>query len=85
MPTLPRFPTMGQGPSVPVVPNSEEAELDELGFTNPNLHRRIDPQDPVDLDAVSPNSYSIGIYGKHSYRTVTIHVHDEDSTSSEIP
>ena len=32
---------MGQGPAK--LASDEDLERDEVGFTNPNLHRRIDP------------------------------------------
>ena len=79
------FPKVGQGPGYFIAPTSEEQTLDDIGFTNPNLHRRIDPQAPTTEGAVAPNSYSIGIYGKNSHRTVTLHLHDEESTTSETP
>ena len=76
----------------------------EIGFTNPNLHRRIvtqdppapedpnyDPDDPESVDRsylnkeVAPREYDLGIQGVHSYRTTTLVVHDEESTTTEIP
>lgn len=82
---MPTFPVMGQGPGHFIPEDGIEQELDDRGFTNPNLHRRIDPKQPTDPDLVSPNDYSIGIYGVHSHRTVTLHTHDEESDDSEIP
>lgn len=69
-----------------------------FGFTHPNLHRRIDT-DPVyepgvDYsmvyydDAGNPfkQTVKIGVWdGINSYRTITNHVHDEESTTCEIP
>lgn len=80
----------GQGPAQPVVDSSGtvvdpfEKQLDDLGFTNPNLHRRLDIRDP-ELPQVAPNTYEFGIYGLNSYRTKKINYHDEDSEISEIP
>ena len=68
------------------------------GFTNPNLHRRID-DDPVykpgvHYDMVHYNeegepykqSIVIGVWdGINSYRTTTTYIHDEESTTCEIP
>lgn len=80
------LPTMTQGPGHYVEDPSEELTKDTIGFTGPNLHRRIDPQQPPESSpCLSPNSYSLGIYGMDSYRTVTEYVHDENSTTSEIP
>lgn len=75
------------------VPNTPD-----FGYTNPNLHRRLDP------DAVAPEGsdykfvhydkdgrpykqkVTIGVWdGVHSYRTTTTYTHDEESTTSEIP
>lgn len=79
-------------------------DKDVIGFTDPNLHRRIDPQDPPEPEdpnydpkdpksvnraylnqEISPRSYDINIHGVHSYRTTTIHTHDEESITTEIP
>lgn len=79
------FPVLGQGPGHFIPDDGIEKELDDRGFTNPNLHRRIDPKEPTDPELVAPSNYSLGIYGPHSYRTQTLHTHDEESTTSEIP
>ena len=64
----------------------EEQEKDDIGFTAPNLHRRVDPQPPVDPRETRPREYTLGIYDKiHSYRTTDISYHDEESTTCEIP
>lgn len=65
--------------------NEEELAKDELGFTNPNLHRRIDPQQPTDPEEVLPRGYMFAIENGTSYRTTIINTHDEDSETSEIP
>ena len=99
----------------------------ELGFTNPNLHRRIDPDIDIAIDSNYPfvyykdakveveniltqesvnvltqqsehleapvlhhgeaysQSIQIGVWGNESYRTTTMYIHDEDSTTCEIP
>lgn len=70
----------------------------ELGYTNPNLHRRIvtDPEIPVGSDypfvkydengVAYPQSVVLGVWdGRHSYRTTTTYTHDEESTTCEIP
>lgn len=76
-------PTIGQGPAVPA--DALELERDAVGFTNPNLHRRIDPQPPTDAYEVAPRDYMLGIYDVYSYRTTQINTHDEESTTSEVP
>ena len=83
-----QYPVMGQGPATPA--SEEDLARDELGFTNPNLHRRIDPQEPPVADdprnqEVAPRSYQLDVQNVHSYRTTTINVHDEDSTDDETP
>lgn len=79
------FPKTAHGTAVPA--SEEDLQRDEHGFTNPNLHRRVDPQQPApDSGEVAPRSYMLGVYdGLHSYRTETIYTHDEESTTSEIP
>lgn len=71
------IPKMGQGPAVPIDPGSIEETRDEAGFTHPNLHRRIDTDEP--------EKYELGIYGLDSYRLTDTSLHDEESTTSEIP
>ena len=64
----------------------EDQAKDDLGFTNPNLHRRVDPHPPTDLKEVRARNYTIGVYDKlNSYRTTEIFYHDEESTTCEIP
>lgn len=82
------YPMMGQGPAKLV--SAADLERDELGFTNPNLHRRVDPQDPLAADdernqEVAPRGYQLNVQNVHSYRTTTINVHDEDSIYAERP
>ena len=89
----------GQGPAHPITPISnpsgkpldEEAFVKdtEVGFTNPNLHRRIDPQQPNEQSSAegehAPREYCVGIYGVNSYRTEHKVVHLEESSKDEIP
>lgn len=70
----------------------------EMGFTNPDLHRRID-QDPVvpvgsdytfvryrEDGTAYPQHVVIGVWdGVNSYRTTTTYIHDEESETCEIP
>ena len=57
-----------------------------VGFTNPNLHRRVDikPLSP-DSDELKPHEIELQIRGTNSYRTVTTFTHDEESITTEIP
>ena len=76
-----------------IVPN-----VPEFGYTNPNLHRRIDNEiivEPgsdypfVKYDAEGnayPQTVKLGVWdGRCSYRTTTTYTHDEESTTCEIP
>lgn len=81
-------PITGQTPAKPA--DREALIKDQNGYTHPNLHRRIDPQEPPkESDELLPRDYSIGIYGLNSYRTTTFNYHDdasyEASDDSEIP
>lgn len=74
---------MGNGPWKEA--SDEDVAKDEKGFTMPNLHRRLDPQQPTSLYEVAPREYQIGVYEKDSYRTTKINTHDEESEYDEIP
>ena len=75
---------MAQGPAV--LANSVDIDHDVAGITYPNLHRRIDNEDtPIEDDEVAPDTYDITVKGVNSYRTTNHTVHDEASTTSEIP
>ena len=76
------IPPMAQGPAHLATP--EELQKDIVGYTNPNLHRRIDPQ-PREEPEVSPREYLLSVGGVDSYRMTKITTHDENSTTSEIP
>lgn len=73
------IPAEGQGPAVEA--SDKDLQRDAGGFTNPNLHRRIDPKDRS-LPEVAPRSYQLSIQGVSSYRTTSIHCHDEDAFES---
>ena len=78
------MPKVGQGVAKPA--SLEDIERDNNGFTNPNLHRRIESPGTSNLDeGILDRKYSLGIYGNDSYRTTEIVTHDENSTTSEIP
>lgn len=83
-----KYPRAGQGPAR--LADESDLERDALGFTHPNLHRRVDPQDPDTADSEYnqekyPRGYQLMIQNVHSYRTTTINAHDEESIDSEIP
>ena len=69
------IPALAQGGLYPI--NELEARRDSFsGFTNPNLHRRVN-------DAVTDTK--ICVCGTNSYRIEESTTHDEESTTSEIP
>lgn len=79
-----KYPKLGQGPAT--IADDESLAKDDLGFTHPNLHRRVDASEPnPESGEVSPREYSFGIYGVDSYRTTKVNTHDEESTTCEIP
>lgn len=78
------YPKTAQGPAVPAA--EHDLEADNLGYTNPNLHRRVDPQAPeADSQEVAPREYRLGVYSVNSYRTTKVNTHSESSEESEIP
>jgi len=77
------YPQYGQGNSTPA--SDEDIQRDDLGYTNPNLHRRVDPKFPVEADdatdyELTPRDYLIGIQAVNSYRTTikTEHIDYQD-------
>ena len=71
---------IGEGPWKQITdPESIEAIRDDIGFTNPNLHRRSSSTIPEN------EHYTISIYALNSYRYHEVITHDEESTTSEIP
>lgn len=73
------YPAIGEGPAELATP--EDIERDDLGFTNPNLHRRVDPKPEGRLlgeDVEYTNrEYKFTIGHLNSYRTTTINTHNE--------
>lgn len=84
MPENIEFPKVGQGPAKPATP--KDIQRDEIGYTNPNLHRRAEPEDPPTGDSeVLPREYYFSIHDTDAYQVIKRNVHDEESTTSEIP
>lgn len=82
------YPRYGQGPGR--LANETELARDALGFTNPNLHRRVDPQQPPIAEdpknqELLPRDYTFNIQNLRSYRTTHTNTHDEESIDSEVP
>lgn len=69
--------------------SDKDYQRDRNGYTNPNLHRRIEtPSIVTDEDkaqGILDYDYKLGIYGLNSYRTTEVITHDEESEISEIP
>jgi len=79
------FLPMGQGPAT--LAQGIALIKDGIGYTHPNLHRRIDNDIPYTLgDGTQvPAKYSLSINDKNSYRTIKYQLHSEDDNESEIP
>ena len=74
---------MGQGNAE--LADSEALAKDTRGFTNPNLHRRVETNPDIIEGEVSQRVYNLYMTGLYSYRTTKKTYHDEESTTSEIP
>lgn len=75
------FVTNSEGPGKVV---GDGDEFNNLGYTNPDLYRKIDPTARLEPE-VAPRDYKLGIYNKDSILTTYISTHDELSTTDEIP
>lgn len=87
MPYTIEYLKMAQGPARPI--NDTEKALDDHGFTNPNLHRRIDPKDPSEESKeVLPASYKLSVQDVNSYRTTHKYYEnglEDNDFNSDIP
>lgn len=77
------FIKLTQGPAV--LADEEALKKDEAGLTHPNLHRRIKEDKTIGENEISPREYEIAVRGVDSYRSTKTFVHDEESTTTEIP
>lgn len=64
-----------------VIASEDDLVKDAIGYTNPNLHRRV----ATSPGGVGSRNYKLSICGTESYRTVETVTHDEESITSEIP
>lgn len=81
---LDKYPQTAQGEAKPAT--QTDISHDNGGITYPNLHRRIDNENtPKEEGELAPDTYKISVSGVNSYRTTKHTVHDEESTTSEIP
>ena len=87
MPDNAEYPKMAQGLARQI--NDNEKALDDHGFTNPNLHRRIDPKDPTEASKqVLPASYKLSVQNLNSYRTTHKYYEnglEDNELNSDIP
>lgn len=79
-----KVPLLGSGKYAKPL-TDEEKQRDDVGFTHPNLHRRVDSKDPADYPEKSPRDYKLSIQGLYSLRTTIKNTHDEESNEEEIP
>lgn len=79
------FLPMGQGPAT--FRDATALAKDRLGYTHPNLHRRIDNAIKYVLpDGTEVNAtYALSINDKNSYRTTQYQLHSESDNESEVP
>lgn len=77
------MPKMGQGPAVPA--DEEALAKDHVGFTAPNLHRRVIAPTVIEPGEVTPREYQLLVNGTNSYRITTQHAHTEYGDENEIP
>lgn len=78
-----KFVNMAQGPAVPADDNA--LDKDRVGFTHPNLHRRVKGDRTIGDSEHLPREYSLSIRGVDSYRTTESFIHDEESILREEP
>lgn len=77
-----QIPIMGQGNAKPAT--SEDKTRDDVGFTNPNLHERIEMNSQPEGE-FKPRKYHVSIQGVNQYRTTESFLHDDEVNEDEIP
>lgn len=70
------IPLIGKGELMKELSEDDQIR-DDVGFTNPNLHRRVDPteQDEGEFDV---RDYELRILGLYSQRTTSYHYYDDN-------
>lgn len=64
----------------------EDLRKDNTGFTNPNLHRRVNPTQPsASSKEVKPREYKFMRQSVYQLQTTEKFYHDDDSDESETP
>ena len=75
------IPSVGQGPGRPA--NAEDIQRDDIGFTNPNFHQRVDiTQLP---DESKPKDYTLRLQSTNYFRIVESFPLSDQDESLEIP
>lgn len=75
------FPVMGQG--IAHLASDEDIKRDEIGFTNPNLHQRVDIIQ--ETDEAKPKSYMLMVQSTDYFRAVETFPKTAIDESLEIP
>lgn len=79
------YPKTAQGPATKLTAD-EAVAAEQTGFTHPNLHTRVAPQQPPEGHVeYKPRDYKLGVHGMNSYRTTIRNIHNEETTTEEIP
>lgn len=76
-----QFPVMGQG--IAKLATDEDLQRDEIGFTNQNLHQRVDIHQLP--EEVKPKEYTLMVQSTDYFRAVESYLYSEDDDYDEIP
>lgn len=69
-----------------VLATEEDIERDNVGYTNPNLHRRVDASNPEpESFEMKPRTYKFMRQGLNQLQLTEIYYQDDDSNEREIP
>lgn len=74
-------PLVGQG--IAREATAADIQKDDVGFTHPNLHRRITTDPLLEPEGVLSKSYELEIQGLDSYRAVHTSYHNEEETNAD--
>lgn len=78
--------TIHQTPGKGVLVSEDDLNRDNIGYTNPNLHRRVDPVSPSpESGEVKPRNYKFMRQGVYQTQYMETHYHDDSINESEIP
>lgn len=78
--------SLNLGHSPAKVATFEDIMKDNIGYTNMNLHRRIDQRDLAERkDGEVIEEYTVSINGVNSYRTTFVNTQDDSATEDLVP